>query len=481
MNAFGYTYTPAGENIAAGYSDAQSALNQWINACDADSSGNCTYAHRQNMLNASFVVIGIGRAYNASSLYGWYWTTDFGGVVDQTINTNNPPPSATGLGFFPVTPCRMVDTRASQGKTGAFGPPALTAYHGRDFPLLSSGCGVPSTAQAYSLNFTVVPPGPVDFLSAWPAGQVFPNISTLNSPDGSIRANAAIVPAGTNGAITVTAGESTDLVIDVNGYFASPNGQELAFYTMTPCRVVDTRASQGKTGAFGPPALAPYTGRDFPILSSSCNIPGWAEAYSLNMTVVPPGPLDFLSTWPAGHTYPAVSTLNSTRGTTLANAAIVPAGTGGDIMVTAGNSTDLIIDMNGYFGPPGGAGALHYYPVTPCRVADTRASQGKTGAFGPPSLVAYKGRDFPIAGSCGVPSSAKAYALNVTVVPQGPLSFLSIWPSSQTYPGVSTLNSTDGGVLANAAIVPAGTNGAVSVVAGNPTDVIIDVNGYFAP
>ena len=36
-------------------------------------------------------------------------------------------------------------------------------------------------------------------------------------------------------------------------------------------------------------------------------------------------------------------------------------------------------------------------------------------------------------------------------------------------------------MLANAAIVPAGTNGAVSFFAANPTDLIVDINGYFAP
>ena len=36
-------------------------------------------------------------------------------------------------------------------------------------------------------------------------------------------------------------------------------------------------------------------------------------------------------------------------------------------------------------------------------------------------------------------------------------------------------------VIANAAIVPAGTGGAVTVLASNPTDLIIDIVGYFAP
>jgi len=102
--AFGYTYNPWGENIAAGYPDAQNAFEQWKTACDPDASGACTYAHRKNMLNPGFVVIGIGRA-SGSSMYGWYWTTDFGGVADQVITPGTtPPPSAPVISSFSATP-----------------------------------------------------------------------------------------------------------------------------------------------------------------------------------------------------------------------------------------------------------------------------------------------------------------------------------------------------------------------------------------
>jgi hypothetical protein len=71
--------------------------------------------------------------------------------------------------------------------------------------------------------------------------------------------------------------------------------------------------------------------------------------------------------------------------------------------------------------------------------------------------------------------------VNVTVVPDGALGYLSAWPAGAPQPNVSTLNSWDGSVVANAAIVPAGTSGAISVFATNPTNVILDINGYFAP
>jgi hypothetical protein len=115
--------------------------------------------------------------------------------------------------------------------------------------------------------------------------------------------------------------------------------------------------------------------------------------------------------------------------------------------------------------------------VTPCRVVDTR---NPNGPFGGPEMEAQSTRSFSIpAGSCYVPPTASAYSVNVTVVPDGPLSYLTLWAAASPQPFVSTLNSWDGTVVANAAIVPAGLNGAVSVFVTNRTQVILDIDGYF--
>lgn len=91
-------------------------------------------------------------------------------------------------------------------------------------------------------------------------------------------------------------------------------------------------------------------------------------------------------------------------------------------------------------------------------------------------------RSFTIPSSaCGVPANAVAYSLNVTAVPQTTLSYLTLWSTGQSQPLVSTLNSWNGQVVANAAIVSAGTSGAVTVYVTDPTDVILDIDGYFLP
>src|SRR5579872_450338 len=385
--------------------------------------------------------------------------------------------AVAGLRFVPLAPCRVLDTRNA---TGPYGGPRMAAGGTRDVAVPQSPCGVPGGAQAYSFNVTVVPPGPLGYLTIWPAGLSRPTVSTLNSLDGRIVANAAIVPTATSGAISLFVSDATDVILDVNGYFIPDTGQTtMAFYPVSPCRLIDTRGA-GFRGAFGPPALLGGASRSFAIPASGCNVPATAQAFSFNVTAVPHGPLGYMTIWPTGQTQPLVSTLNSTDGSVVANAAIVPSGSGGSVSLFVTNDTDVVIDINGYFAPPGFAGAELFYPVTPCRVADTRG--GFAGPFGPPTMSANASRDVPVpTSSCGLPPTAQAYALNVTVVPSGPLNYLTAWPTGKTQPLVSTLNSPKGNIVANAALVPAGTGGSVSFFVTDLTDLILDINGYFAP
>ena len=277
------------------------------------------------------------------------------------------------LRFVPLAPCRVADTRNANGP---FGGPYIAGHTSRDFAITSSSCSVPASAAAYSLNLTVVPQtGFLAYVSIWPTGQPQPFVSTLNSTDGRIKANAAIVPAGSNGAVSVYVTDNTDVILDINGYFvvAAANPSALAFFPLTPCRVADTRDFSGPLGG---PSLVGNQGRSLPILSSSCQIPATAQAYSLNLTSVPKGYLGFLTIWPTGMSNPWVSTLNATTGNITANAAIVPAGNGGAIDVFVQNDSDLVIDVNGYFASSSSFNDLSFFPVTPCRVTDTRVSSG---------------------------------------------------------------------------------------------------------
>ncbi len=248
----------------------------------------------------------------------------------------------------------------------------------------------------------------------------------------------------------------------------------LRYVPMTPCRVLDTRNA---AGAFGAPELAANATREFAIPESACGVPASAVAYALNITVVPDAELGYLSIWPTGQGKPLVSTLNS-DGRVKANAAIVPAGINGSVSVYVSDSSQLIIDIGGYFVAGSVSSELEFYPLTPCRIADTR---GPTGPLGGPSLAGGASRIFPISGNCNVPSNAAAYSLNFTAVPPGGVGFFTAWPTEQAQPLTSILNASSASVTANAALVTAGTGGTITTYSSDNTDIVIDVNGYFAP
>ena len=371
---------------------------------------------------------------------------------------------ASKLQLVPVTPCRLVDTRVSGGP--------IQGGTSRDFALPQLGnCHIPSTASAYSLNVTVVPQGGLGYLTIWPTSQARPTISTMNSLDGRIKANAAIVQAGVNGSVSVYVSSTTDVVLDIDAYFAPSNGSSLAFYPVPPCRVIDTRKANGDLGG---PHLNGGVARDFPLLESSC-IPANANpsAYSLNFTAAPlqlGQATAYLTVWPKGQSQPLVSTLNNLTGTYVANGAIVPAGTGGDIEVLASNQTNVVADINGYFAAPG-QGGMSLYPVAPCRVLDTRNGSGE---FSGAMIVNVAGS------SCDLPASAQAYVFNATVVPDGALGYLTLWPDGQGQPVVSTLNAFDAAITSNMAIVP-NLNGKIDAYASGTTQLVLDISSYFAP
>jgi hypothetical protein len=387
------------------------------------------------------------------------------GAFDGFVARFGPTPAL----FVPLTPCRVVDTR---GVAAPLGGPGLGSGEARSFAIPAGACGVPSGAVAYAVNLTVVPRRALGFLTAWPTGKPRPVVSTLSSLDGRVKANAALIPAGDFGAVTIFASDPADVVLDIQGYFtASSSEQRLAFYPLAPCRVLDTRSPAGPLGG---PSLGAGVARNVPVRSSGCDVPAWASAYSLNLTALPHGKLGYLTVWPGGSPQPLVSTLNAPTGQVTANAAFIQAGPDGSVLVLATDIADLAIDINGYFAPPGGGG-LSFYPMDLCRAVDSRSPPG---AFGAPAVHGL--RSFALAGSaCGAPI-ADFYSLNATVVPYAFLGYLTLWASGAPQPRVSTLNSFDGSIVSNYAVAPA-TNDSVNVFTSDLTELVLDINGYFAP
>ncbi|HEX7184325.1 MAG TPA: VCBS repeat-containing protein [Thermoanaerobaculia bacterium] len=130
---------------------------------------------------------------------------------------------------------------------------------------------------------------------------------------------------------------------------------------------------------------------------------------------------------------------------------------------------------------------LDFYTVTPCRISDSRDPGNFT--YGGPQLVANEDRAITIVNtpykSCGVPPTAKAVVLNVTVTSANADGFLRVYPAGDGIPATSTINFKAGQSRSNSAVLPLSFDGRgnLSVNVGMPpggrVHVILDVFGYF--
>lgn len=121
--------------------------------------------------------------------------------------------------------------------------------------------------------------------------------------------------------------------------------------------------------------------------------------------------------------------------------------------------------------------ATSFFTVTPCRTLDTRNSQGQ---YGGPKLAANTTRQFALWGQCGIPATATAVSVNLTVVDPEGNGHVAVYPANIPVPLSSTLNFKTGLARANNAVVTVNPQGKIEVLAGGyATHFLLDVNGYF--
>ena len=137
------------------------------------------------------------------------------------------------LVYTPVTPCRVLDTRTSQGGTGA-----ITAAGTKHFKIWGqtsyatqggspTNCGLTASSDvaAVAMNFTVVTPAAGGFITAYPFGESLPTAATVNFQVGDVARGdftiAKVTQTGTNH-LSIYSASLADVVGDVVGYYSRP-------------------------------------------------------------------------------------------------------------------------------------------------------------------------------------------------------------------------------------------------------------------
>jgi hypothetical protein len=365
--------------------------------------------------------------------------------VSGTAGTGGaPPPQVPTSGFSALSPDRLLDTRSGQG--GSLRLPA-----GGQIALQVSGRGgVPVGATAAVLSVVAVDPSGSGFLTTFPCTPARPTASTVNFVAGQIVANTAIAALSASGQICIYAHAETDVVIDVTGWL----GRDAAsrFNAVGPIRLMDTRNGQGATRL---PA------------GGTVQVPGvplGATAVSLNVTSDAASGPGFATVFPCASGRPPTSTVNFVAGDTRPNNTIV--GVNGGVCVYSMTSTEIIVDLTGFFGPTG----LSYLPTEPQRLLDTRDT---AGYLAPASAVSYR----PATASLGTFSAVSA-AVNLTAVDHLVPGFVTAFDcTSRTT--TSALNAVVGQVNANGAIVPLANGLDSCLFTQSGGNLVADLNGWW--
>ena len=372
----------------------------------------------------------------------------------------SPSPPGTSLsvvsgGFHAVTPTRVLDTRIVTGPVGA-GCTAVVDMSGV----------VPAEAVGVALDVVAVDAAGPGFVTVYPCESSRPLASNVNPRVGDPTPNAVLVPLGSSERVCLYTSIQSDLVVDVTGWFGVAGA---SFHGVTPARVLDTRFGPRPDGGFGPVPggtviRIPMAGMD--------PIPAGATAVAANLTVTDTQDSGFVTAYPCGD-LPLASNGNYLADDIRANQAIVGLDGGGGLCVYVSSTTDLVVDVTGWFGGTDGQRLL---PVVGTRVLDSRNGTG--GWSGPIQAGQTLDFDPTMGGTVAVGANA---ALDVVATRAAGPGYLTLFPCGGPLPPTSTVNYSAGAEATNFAVIPLSADAHICVFSMRTTDVVVDVLGSFGP
>ncbi len=411
--------------------------------------------------------------------------------------------SGNGLQFFPLPqPVRLLETRL--GFNGCTMPGAPINANGTlTLPARTPCAGIPAAAAAVTGNITVVPTGP-GFLTLFPSTAAQPTVANSNFQTNEITNNVFTVGLGAgDGAFKIFTSATTDVIVDVTGYYAPPNTGGLYFHPLaTPVRLLETRPTFTGCSAPGTPLTGtgnPNADPNLDLLlqgrspvAAPCNsIPATAQVLVGNATSVLPTGGGYLTIYPSGGARPTVASSNYAGSDVINGPFAVKLGTDGKFKIYTFATTHLVVDILGYYSEDAldanGAGLLFNPLPSPVRLLETRAGFAGCTMTGAPIVGNLNAATHTqmAANFCTLPASAQAVVGNVSVVNTTGAGFLTLFPANlTTAPLVATSNypaPATFGYNRHFFVGLSPADGKFKVLTQFTTDLILDASGYFAP
>jgi RHS repeat-associated protein len=385
-----------------------------------------------------------------------------------------------GSNYIPITATRVADTRTGSGQP--YAGQHLTA--GGVLTVQVSGAnndGVPADASAVVLDVIAMNATAPTYETVYPAGTTRPNASDITLSPNQMQDNQITTSLSSTGQLTIyNYNGTTDVAVSVEGYFTPVPAGGAGYNPVTPTRLADTRAGSGHQDQGQTLNVTTQT-TDVVQVTGNAGIPTTGvTAAVVEMTINGPTYSGYLVAYPDGTTPPTPSSLNYAANVGSTREVTVALSSAGKFDVTNHDGiTDLIVDVVGYYTTGSGA---RYVPVTPTRIADSRANSGLQLAGHTLSSGATANVTVPSEYGDGVPANATAVVLNVTELNATAPAYFTVWPTGTTRPATTNLTFPVGVTNNNEATVALGTSGQISIYNFNGnTDVLVDVEGYYTP
>lgn len=418
--------------------------------------GHTGHAKLSGITNGAFQV---GDYKNGTSRTGY-----FTGQVSQMQAWSRviaPTEISSPSGYFhPLTPVRIIDTRTGEGiNPGATGR----------VQVLNNG-GVPGTGvTAVAMTVTVLDQAANGYVTVYPHQTPQPYVSDINYTAGTPLANFKIVAPGPDGQVAFYNASSgfTDLLVDISGYFtADPAAVGATTFTpMTPTRIVNTITGQGapKAQVAAQTAIAVQVG-------GANSIPSGIKAVAIDAQGINEAASGYLEYYPDGTTRPTASGVQYHPGGTYAGTDIVPVAANGKIDVYTSGTTDIVIDVEGYF--TAGTSGEVFHTIGGTRIIDTRQYGGPVASGG---VVA-------VSAGTTVVALNPVLVVNLTAMGGSASGNLTAYAHGATRGSGSTLDYAASQTISNLALAPSsgGTIDIYNSGGGGTTQVVVDCSGYFA-
>ena len=258
-------------------------------------------------------------------------------------------------------------------------------------------------------------------------------------------------------------------------------GTPSIFTSVVPARLLDTRSKAATIdGAYagGGPL---HGGAELKLsVTNRGGVPAnGVVAVVLNVTVVNPTDLGFLTVWPSGSIRPLASNLDFEPNQTVPNLVVAKVGAGGQVsLFGSAAATDLVVDVVGWFPATSG-----FLPLQPARLLDTRPSQATYDGFfaGKGALGLNESIDLKVSGRAGIaPGALGSVLLNTIATNTTSTGYLVVWPQGHSLPLASNLNFVAQQTVPNLVLSQMGDAGEVSIFnSAFATDVVADIGGWF--